>query len=76
MGDFYFFVFNYMHQLLLKLTEQDILLYQDMCESNNMVPHLVRLTAEQIYILLSLRQNGLVPEYSSDGERYWRIPKK
>lgn len=55
-----------MNRLLLKLTEQDILLYQDICESNNVTPHIAHLTSEQVYILLTLRQNGLMPEYSSE----------
>lgn len=46
-----------MNQILFKLEASDIALYEDMCFGNGMTPRITRITKEQTYFLISLREN-------------------
>lgn len=50
----------------MQLEALDRDLYEDLCTGNEIVPNLERLTKEQVQMLVSLRMNGVTPQYNEE----------
>lgn len=53
-----------------------LLLYTDLCSTNGQISDPKSLRSVQVDMILSLRANGLEPEYDADGNRSWSISHK